>query len=233
MPGVRWGRFDEFFTPAFWVSRLWIDGDGSEFTSYAIGRSLREEVAACLLGGYGMPAELGLAAFRRLRDGGLLDGLADETEIEKALRVPLEIRGREMKYRFPRAKAAFVAGAMKRLNKEEAPMGSGRELRNWLLCFRGIGPKTASWIARNTIGADDVAILDIHIARAGLLMGLFRECQSVERDYFDMEARFLHFTELVGVKLSSFDSMIWCYMRQLNRMAHGALAALKLNSEST
>jgi endonuclease III len=37
----------------------------------------------------------------------------------------------------------------------------------------GIGPKTASWIARNWLDADDVAILDIHIMRVGQVIGLF------------------------------------------------------------
>src|SRR6266850_6882314 len=81
LPGVRWGRFDVFFTPAFWVSRAWIDGEQSEFARYSIGRTLREEVAACLLGGHGMPAEVCLAAYRRLRDRNLLDGISDEGQI--------------------------------------------------------------------------------------------------------------------------------------------------------
>jgi thermostable 8-oxoguanine DNA glycosylase len=229
MRGVRWGKFDEFFTPAFWVSRAWIDGESSGFTNYSIGRSLREEVAACLLGGHGMPAELGLAAFRRLRDRGLLDGLRGESEIEAALAEPLEVRGRNVRYRYPRRKARFVARAMRRVTVDAAPTRSGKELRDWLMTFRGIGPKTASWIARNTLHADDVAILDVHVVRAGLLMGLFSPRYSVQKDYFDMEARLVRFAEAIGVKLSKFDSMIWCYMRQWNRMALDALSGKGLN----
>jgi hypothetical protein len=85
IPGVYWGRFDEFFTPAFWVARAWIDGDASPFVDYALGQSLREEVIACLLGGHGMPAELGIAAFHRLRDRALLDRISTGAEIERAL----------------------------------------------------------------------------------------------------------------------------------------------------
>ncbi|MDZ3993341.1 hypothetical protein PspTeo4_24872 [Pseudomonas sp. Teo4] len=47
------------------------------------------------------------------------------------------------------------------------PLHSGRALRDWLLELPGIGYKTASWVARNWLDADDVAILDIHILRAG------------------------------------------------------------------
>lgn len=225
LPGVKWGRFDQFFTPAFWLSRLWIDGEQSEFTNYSIGRSLRDEVAACLLGGHGMPAEVGLMAFKRLHHLGLLAGTSAESEIERALREPLEVNGRSVKYRYPHTKAAFVAAAMRRLSVEAAPTGSGKQLRDWLLGFRGIGPKTASWIARNSLGADDVAILDIHIVRAGLLMGLFSRRHTVQRDYLHMEARLVEFARLVGVKLSRFDSMVWCYMRCMNRLAIAALSA--------
>ena len=225
LPGVAWGRFDQFFTPAFWISRLWIDGEQSEFVDYTIGRSLRDEVAACLLGGHGMPAEIGLAAFTRLRELGLLSGAGVESEIESALREPLKVRGRFVRYRYPRTKAAFVAAAMRRLSEDQAPTGSGRQLRAWLLEFRGIGPKTASWIARNSLGANDVAILDVHIVRAGLLMGLFSPRHTVQKDYFRMEARLIDFARAVGVKLSEFDSMIWCYMRKMNRLAIEALSA--------
>src|SRR6267154_4970876 len=101
LPGVCWGNFEEFFTPAFWVSRLWIDGDGSPLADYAIGRSLREEIAACLLGGFGMQAEVGLAAFERLRARGLLDGIASVSCIEAALREPLTVGLRRVRYRYP------------------------------------------------------------------------------------------------------------------------------------
>ena len=231
LEGVKWGRFDAFFTPAFWVVRAWVDGENSELVNYSIGRSLREEVAACLLGGHGMKAEIGVTAFKRLQDRELLTGMSDEAEIEQALKEPFVLGRRSVKYRFPHTKAGFVAAAMRRLNNEQAPTTSGRELRNWLLSFRGIGPKTASWIARNTLGADDIAILDIHILRAGLLMGLFSPKQSVQRDYFNMEALLIDFAEIVGVKLSRFDSMIWCYMRQLNWMALEALSSLGLNTD--
>src|SRR4051794_10752038 len=62
LPGVYWGRCEDFFTPAFWKARLWIDGESNPLVNYRIGSSLREEIAACLLGGFGMPAEVGLAA---------------------------------------------------------------------------------------------------------------------------------------------------------------------------
>jgi len=227
--GVRWGRFDDFFTPAFWVARSWIDGPRSPMAQYAIGRSLREEVAACLLGGHGMPAEVGIAAFRRLRDRGLLIGVGDRAAIEEALCEPMEIGGRRVRYRYPRTKAEFVASALRKLEAETAPTHSAIMLRNWLMTFSGVGYKTASWITRNVTHSDEVAILDIHIVRAGLLMGLFSPDCSVHRDYLEMEEQLVDFAQAAGLRLSTFDSVIWCYMRQFGTMA---LEVLRNTAES-
>jgi hypothetical protein len=73
----------------------------------------------------------------------------------------------------------------------------------------GIGPKTASWIARNWLDADDVAILDIHIMRVGQVIGLFPLEQTVERHYMALEERFLRFAELLDVRASELDAIIW------------------------
>ena len=80
-----------------------------------------------------------------------------------------------------------------------------------------IGPKTASWITRNWLGSDDVAILDIHIIRAGVLIGLFDRRQKVPKDYDAMEARFLEFAAALQVRPSLLDAVMWREMRQLGR----------------
>ncbi|MGY3221470.1 thermostable 8-oxoguanine DNA glycosylase [Bradyrhizobium sp. USDA 4512] len=81
----------------------------------------------------------------------------------------------------------------------------------------GVGPKTASWITRNWLGSDEVAILDIHIIRAGVLIGLFGRQQSVPRDYDVMEARFLAFAAALNVRPSLLDAVMWREMRKLGR----------------
>src|SRR5207248_10153124 len=69
--------------------------------------------------------------------------------------------------------------------------------------------KTASWIARNWLDADDVSILDIHVVRAGRLAGFLAPGLSVERDYLALEAQFLAFSKAVGVRASELDAVIW------------------------
>ena len=100
----------------------------------------------------------------------------------------------------------------------------GRVLRDWLLRIKGIGLKTASWIVRNWLDSDDVAILDIHIFRAGLLAGFFNGADSVERDYIRMENRFLAFAHALGARASILDAIIWWQMKQAGSLAHQAIA---------
>ncbi|WP_264048533.1 8-oxoguanine DNA glycosylase [Methylobacterium flocculans] len=215
MPGIRWGAFDALFTAAYWCGQAWQASLHGQFRSLRLGRSLAEETTACLLGGYGMKAELGLAAFRRLRDRALLNGSAGAAEIERHLAEPFSVGGRPMHYRFPRQKAVYLAGCLDGLGRiDEEDLGD-IELRKALMALPGIGPKTASWIVRNHRGSDDVAVLDVHILRAGQMLGLFAAHETPQRDYLAMEGRFIRFASAVNAPASLLDALVWQYMRLL------------------
>jgi hypothetical protein len=66
MPGVFWGAVDAFPTPAYWVFQSLNRRMNGAPLRYRLGRTLAEEVGACLLGGHGISAEVGLAAYERL-----------------------------------------------------------------------------------------------------------------------------------------------------------------------
>lgn len=219
LPGIPWGHAAELFTPAFWKYQANVRQAEGQYTQHSLGRSLLEEVAVCLLGGFGMPAELGLAAFQRLRKLELLDGLASGVEIETALSEPFLISGRTRKYRFPKQKSRYVSTALAQLRETNLPM-MAVPLRDMLTSLPGIGPKTASWIVRNHLGADDVAILDIHIIRAGLHLGLFGNRSNPTKHYYEMERRFLEFCEALDEPASVVDAIMWDYMRRLGPIAH-------------
>lgn len=215
MPGIPWGSFDTLFTAAYWCGQAWQARLHDHFRSLRLGRTLVEETTACLLGGYGMRAELGLAAFRRLRDRSLLDGTATAAEIERHLAEPFLVDGKDVRYRFPRQKAVYLAGCLDGLGRiDEAVLGDV-ELRRALMGLPGIGPKTASWIVRNHRGSDDVAVLDVHILRAGQLLGLFAVHETPQRDYLALEMRFIRFAAAVNAPASLLDALVWQYMRLL------------------
>jgi N-glycosylase/DNA lyase len=216
MEGVTWGEFGTFFTPAFWVVQAWLDGSQKRYSAYKLGDSLQEEVAACLLGGHGIPSEVGLAAFRTLRDKGLLrkDSLTLE-ELTVALREPLNIGGRDVHYRFWKQKSKYLWESLQAISQSELPKDH-RAFRDWLIAkLPGVGPKTASWITRNWLSSDEVAIIDIHIQRAGMHAGFFDKNLSVDRNYSQMEERFLQFARAVGVRAAVLDTLIWRQMKDL------------------
>ena len=213
MPGVAWGAVEAFPTPAYWAYQVLARRVIGTSIRHRLGSDLREEVAACLLGGHGIPAQVGLAAFRRLRDHGALRGVASEDDLLELLSTPLSVEGRTVRYRFAAQKARYLNRALDLLSREAAPIHSGRALRDWLMQCPGIGLKTASWIARNTLDADDVAILDIHILRAGALAGFFDRSMTVERNYIALEERFIEFSNCLRVRPSELDSVIWLEMK--------------------
>jgi N-glycosylase/DNA lyase len=219
MDGVRWGSVDEFFTPAFWKCQTELHSKREEYTSHRLGRDLREELAVCLLGGYGIPAEMGMLAFQRLRSKALLDGSASEDEIHRELSRPFKIGDRDAKYRFHTQKAKFLHGALSMLDQLRADSGDV-ELRDALMRLPGVGPKTASWIVRNHRGSNEVAIIDIHLHRAGRIMNLFDAKSEPTRNYLDLEARFLAFCKAIRVTASVLDAIIWDYMRRIGPTAH-------------
>ena len=107
-----------------------------------------------------------------------------------------------------------------------APQPSGRILRDWLTKIPGIGFKTASWVARNWLDADDVAILDIHILRAGVLAGFFDAELTVERHYRELEDQFLAFSAGLGVRASELDALMWYEMMASRNSVAQILSAM-------
>lgn len=209
-----WGKPHQLGTACYWVEQT---RRTPRSASYQLGQSLREEVAACLLGGHGVRAAVCLAAFDAVRTKGLLDEGASPraAEIEAVLERPLESPGRRpVRYRFPRQRATRLARCLEILEREEAP-SEPLVLRDWLLELPGIGPKTAAWITRNHTGTDDVAIIDIHVRRAGLAAGFFLPRWRLPRDYSAFELAFVAVARLGGVSAAALDAYIWDELQYL------------------
>lgn len=220
LPGVPWGRPEWVLSPAYWAAI--VRTNAFERNLFEQPNSLKAEVCFCLLGGYGITAELNCAAYERLEQNGILetDDPPNIETIEDLLLRPLEVDGRQIRYRFPRQRAARVASALSYIASSPPRQGDSLELRQYLLSIDGIGPKTASWIARNWLNCSKVAILDIHVERAGRRIGLFDPQERLPRDYFSMERKFLSFAEALGVEASVLDMAIWSTMRNLGRIAY-------------
>lgn len=220
---IDWGREDLLGTCAYWITQA---SQQPAVTDHQLGNSLSEEVAACILGGFGMPAELGIAAFERLREAGMFGQTPTDSALLSLLSEPFGFPGgRVVRYRFPRQRSQRVAAALHELARLELPEDPV-EFRDALLSLPGVGPKTASWIVRNRTGTGRVAIIDVHIYRAGLSAGFFRSSWQLPRDYALCEQAFLAVARLGQVDAASLDACIWAQLHQL-----GPAARLLLGDE--
>ncbi|MCW5660091.1 MAG: hypothetical protein KIT60_20505 [Burkholderiaceae bacterium] len=234
---VRWGAFDAFPTPAYWQYQVLARRLTGRPAGYRLGRTLAEEVTACLLGGHGIPATVGLAAYQRLHERGAFGAQPpSEATLEEWLKEPLRIASqkgvRQVRYRFAAQKARFLAAALPEVHAAPA-FDTGRQLRDWLMKLRGVGPKTASWIARNWKDADDVAILDIHIMRIGQVLGLFPRELTVERHYPELESLFIQFSDALNVRASELDAVIWYEMASSPKAARAVIEQLEAPSTTS
>ena len=212
----QWGRFDAFGTAAYWADQA---SREAPYVRYA--GPLVEQVAFCVLGGYGVTYEMNLAAFRALQHSGLLhqQPVPSAEAFDRLLTQPLQLANADklVRYRFPHQRAVRLAACVRAL-AVASPPEDPVDLRDMLHGLPGIGPKTASWIVRNYLGTDRVAIIDIHLRRAGIAAGFFRQSWMLPRDYALFEAAFLGYADCAGVAASALDFEIWKQMRQLSRV---------------
>ena len=221
---IRWGSFSKAFTPAYWKMQIVMCEHNRRVNHerYRMATTLSDEICFCLLGGFGISAEIGYAAYLKLKQSGLTSPCKVELfdivveKIYNVLASDLLACGKVVKYRFPRQKALRIAKALVKLDQEAQPEGD-LAFRDWLLTFNGIGPKTASWITRNWLGSDSVAIIDIHIFRACTLMGLFNGKENVAKEYSKLERKFIELARAIQVKPSEMDLIIWMRMREMGR----------------
>ena len=218
VPGVRWGRPEWIPSAAFWAFMI---SRASEPVDGFVGRevSLAHEVGFCILGGYGITAEVNHAVHSMMIGEGIfVEGRRPGSdEIEALLRRPVVVGERSIRYRFPRQRAVRLSHALASIADDPPPSDDAVAFRGHLMRIPGIGPKTASWITRNWLGSNEVAILDIHIIRAGLLMGLFERPVRLPRDYETLERRFLQFCAALGANPSLVDAVMWRAMRNIGR----------------
>lgn len=219
--GLRWGRPEWIDTPAYWLMQVRCRVGEEECYRSRSDTPLHEEVCFCLLGGYGVPAELNVAAFQHLKNAGYFDGEATFEEAARLLSEPLSVDGKQRRYRFSTQRAERISIAVNSL-RGFRPNGSVREFRAHLELLPGVGPKTSAWVARNWLGSDDVAILDVHVVRACQHLGLFGEYVQLPKQYAELEQRFLDLARAMRVRSGVLDAVMWTDMRsvrmhQLNR----------------
>lgn len=216
LPGVKWGREDWFSSPAYWYSLAQKSEQADDYIAPK-GTPLHYELAFCVLGGFGIKMEVNRAAWQRLFKAGILEPSRKPTsiEIERLLLPPLKVGRKRVRYRFPYQRSLRLSLALTSIEDCPPRTESGLEFRDDLMRLPGVGPKTASWLARNWLGCEDVAILDIHVLRACRTMRLFDGEIRLPKDYPRLERLFLDFAKALSVRPSLLDALIWREMRSL------------------
>jgi N-glycosylase/DNA lyase len=217
MPGFRWGDASLLLTPA-WIAKhahmRWRQGTYREMFGRRYN-SLAEELVFCVLSGFGIKAEGASAAFQALKAEGIFNRPMTTEAIERVLRRPSNLEdGRSARYRFPKVRARYLYDALQQA-AELSDIEDGLVLRDRLIGIRGIGPKTAAFVARNHLGCDRVAILDIHVLRAGSISRVFPSRYNLAKDYSALEALFLRFADAAAIPASILDMTIWEMMRSI------------------
>ncbi len=214
LPGVPIGREDQLLTPAYWKWRCEIGAaEGHDYVTK--DGALEDEVAFCLLGGFGIRMEVNEAFFRHLKAAGALtlEAPASESTLLALLEERIEVEGRFHRYRFPKQRARRISDALRMLADFDATSLNDLQFREAICRIPGVGPKTGSWITRNWRGAETVAILDIHVLRAGWYLGIFDRGARLPKDYLALEQKFLEFAKALDVRPAVLDAVMWSDMR--------------------
>lgn len=214
MPGVRWGRAETPDTAAYWAIQCRLEGNPLHGYISTSG-NLLEEIGFCLLGGFGITAEVNLAAFEHLKVREVFNLQIEwlYEDIRQLLSEPLNVQGRRLRYRFPNQRAKRVESMLRHLQAHPLDDLPEDQLLSALTEIEGIGPKTAAWILRNHCASDSVAILDVHVIRACTRMGIFPEKVTLPKDYLKLQETFLNFAERLEIRASVLDAVMWKDMR--------------------
>ncbi len=198
---------------------------------------LRRELLFCLLGGHGITFEMSLSALQAVAEVDVFgpghdpDGLQDELVALLTDRryEPLCKDGTPRRYRFPHRKAELICQARSwilaagSLANHFAARACERDRRAWLVGCPGLGPKSASWMLRNTGWANDLAILDVHVLRAMTEAGVIADVR-LPVDYEAVERRFLDWCDRLGASPQVFDLFLWEWQRGTLRPREAAAA---------
>jgi N-glycosylase/DNA lyase len=125
----------------------------------------------------------------------------------------LSAKLKELGYRFPNKRAAYIAEARKHKEAiaEMISSGSGeKELRGWLVKnVKGLGYKEASHFLRN-IGYTDLAIIDFHIVDILEEHGMIEEPKSLTKNrYMKIENILRSLAKETDATLSELDLYLW------------------------
>ena len=122
-----------------------------------------------------------------------------------------------MGVRFNQRKAEYICLARlmfceRSLRATLAGFASPQAAREWLVeNVKGLGYKEASHFLRNIGLGEDLAILDRHILKNLVLLGVIDEVPSspTKRIYLEIEKKMAAFSKKAGIPMGQLDLLLW------------------------
>lgn len=149
-------------------------------------------------------------------------------KIQTILSTALEIEDVSIKYRFPNAKAKFIAynllylqssGGLKNLLSQTDDIAKMRAF--FVKEIKGIGPKQSSHFLRNVGYSNEVAVLDVHILRymeiQGIIGDAYNKAIGTLKQYEKLESLLIDFLRHMKYPIGFIDQAIWIVMRVYQR----------------
>ncbi len=179
--------------------RIWSEGSD---------RDLFAELAFCILTPQSR-ARTCWPAVERLRGCDLLFAGSSDEILEKLSNV-----------RFKERKASYIVAARNQFTRDgrlrvrsvlegfESPFA----LREWLVeNVMGLGYKEAGHFLRNVGLGEDLAILDRHILKNLVLLGVIDEVPAslTKKRYLEIERRMIEFSKKTGIPMGHLDLLLW------------------------
>jgi N-glycosylase/DNA lyase len=125
------------------------------------------------------------------------------------------LRRKDCYIRFHKNKSRYLIEAKEQfptISTQIANNISSEDLRLWLVKnVKGLGWKESSHFLRN-IGHRNLAILDRHILRNLIRLGVLRELPKTltAKNYLQIEEKFRKFSKQVGIPMDELDLLFWC-----------------------
>lgn len=204
---------------------IWPDMNKNSNSGYS-EELLWEELVNCILSSQ-VKFELSSAFLESLKQKKLLDFNQDidsyEEDLVCALKSPVLVGERLVKYRFPNAKAKQISNAKRNIYSEGLSLKAlfdeypnSLELRTVLVnLVPGLGMKQASMFLRNMSKSFDLAVIDSHILKYMNIVNLIKNVPvSISKlQYLQKEKILKEYTNKFDYPIGCVDYAIWVVMR--------------------
>lgn len=130
---------------------------------------------------------------------------------------PCQIQEELFGVRFNRRKAEYICSARRTFSSRSlrttfSEFNSPFEAREWLVeNVLGLGYKEASHFLRNIGLGENLAILDRHILKNLVLLGVIRDVPSTlsRKTYLEIERKMTEFSKEAGIQMDKLDLLLW------------------------